>query len=214
MSNSSLYLKQVEVGLMKNFSYLVGDTESKECVLIDPAWEVDRMLQLAEEDGMKITSGLITHTHFDHCNNVDELVRLTGSKIYIHRKEADTFRGLQSKLVMTEEGTEIKVGNIAIYCLHTPGHSPGSQCFLVDGRLFTGDTLFINACGRCDLPGGSGEDLYLSLKLLARLSDETQIFPGHHYADEVFSTMGREKKTNPYYQCPTLQDFLRRRMGL
>ncbi|HLD56358.1 MAG TPA: MBL fold metallo-hydrolase, partial [Candidatus Omnitrophota bacterium] len=97
--------------------------------------------------------------------------------------------------------------------LHTPGHTPGSQCFLIGNNLVSGDTLFINACGRCDLPGGNAEEMYQSLTRLAGLDENTILYPGHNYADEPTSTIKNEKRFNPYMQLTNLSDFLTYRMG-
>ena len=197
---------------MENFMYLIGDKNKRECVAVDPAWEVDRVLKIAEADGMKVTGGLVTHTHFDHVNGVEELLMKTGGKIYIHKNEAEFLKGMKSHLEKVDSGTKLEVGDIDITFLHTPGHTPGSQCFLVNNRLVSGDTLFINACGRCDLPGGSAEQMYDSLQRLAKLGDDVILLPGHNYADHPTSTIGQEKQNNPYYQAHSLNDFLTRRM--
>ena len=213
MPPDSLYLRQVEVGPMENFVYLIGDKNKRECVMIDPAWEVDRVLRLAQEDGMKVIGGLVTHTHFDHVNGAEELLKRTGGKIYVHKNEAEFLKGMKSNIEKTESGFKLPVGGIEITFIHTPGHTPGSQCFLAGSRLVSGDTLFINACGRCDLPGGNAEQMYGSLQQLAKLGDEVVLFPGHNYAEVPVSTLGDEKRKNPYYQCRSLQEFLHCRMG-
>ena len=119
----------------------------------------------------------------------------------------------RSTLQKIEGGDTMNVGEIEIQFLHTPGHTPGSQCFLVNNRLVSGDTLFINACGRCDLPGGNAEQMYESLQRLGKLGDEVVLLPGHNYADQPTSTISREKRLNPYYQAHSLSDFLHSRMG-
>ncbi len=210
---SRLYLKQLEVGPMQNFVYLIGDREKKECVMVDPAWDVDAVLKEAQKDGMQVTGGLITHTHFDHCNGAEELIGKAGCKIYVHKSEAGFLKGMKSELHPVEGGDKLKVGGLTIEFLHTPGHTPGSQCFLVQGNLVSGDTLFIDACGRCDLPGGDAEQMYESLTRLSKLGDKTILLPGHNYADDPTSTIGREKSHNPYYRCGNLKEFLSLRMG-
>lgn len=209
----TLYLKQIEVGPMENFIYLIGDRDTRECVMVDPAWEVDRVLKIAAADEMKVVGGLVTHAHYDHCNGVDELLEKTKSKIYIHKNDAPYVKGIKSEMEKVDSGRKLKIGNVEIAFLHTPGHTPGSQCFLVQNHLVSGDTLFIGACGRCDFPGGNAEEMYHSLQQLAKLGDETVLFPGHNYADAPASTIGKEKRTNPYYQAHSLADFLHSRMG-
>ena len=230
MMSPPFYLRQIEAGPMENFVYLVGDRNKRECVMIDPAWEVDRVLNIAGADGMKVTGGLVTHTHFDHVNGVEDLIAATQGKIYVHKTEAEFLKGLKGHVEKVEAGFKLEVGNLEITFIHTPGHTPGSQCFLVkdpspsplpDGErdgvkgqtLISGDTLFINACGRCDLPGGSAEQMHESLTRLAKLGDDVILLPGHNYADEPTSTIGREKQSNPYYQCRSLSEFLAFRMG-
>ena len=212
-ADSPLYLKQIEAGPMENFIYLIGDKNKKECVMVDPAWEVDRVLNIAKEDDMKVTGGLITHTHFDHVNGVADLLEKAGAKIYVHKNELSFLKGMKDHLTGVDSGYKLEVGDLDITFIHTPGHTPGSQCFLVNNRLVSGDTLFINACGRCDLPGGNAEQMYQSLQQLAKLGDDVILLPGHNYADDPTSTIGQEKKLNPYYQSHSLSDFLHTRMG-
>lgn len=213
MKSDNLYLRQIEVGPMENFVYLIGDTAKRECVMIDPAWEVDRVLKIAAADDMKVTGGLVTHTHFDHVNGIEDLIAATQGKIYVHKNEAEFLKGMKGHLEKVDSGFKLPVGNMEITFLHTPGHTPGSQCFLINNRLVSGDTLFINACGRCDLPGGNAEEMYHSLTRLAKLGSDVILLPGHNYAEEPTSTIGREMQHNPYYQCHSLHDFLHLRVG-
>ena len=208
-----LYLKQLEIGPMENFIYLIGDKETRECVMVDPAWQVDTVLRAAEADGMKVVAGLATHYHYDHTNGIGDLLAKAGCKVYIHKDDAPYLKGLQSEITKVESGEKLRIGEIEITFIHTPGHTPGSQCFLVNNRLVSGDTLFINACGRCDLPGGDAEQMYHSLQKLSKLGDDVILLPGHNYAEIAASTIGREKKYNPYYQAHTVQEFLSERMG-
>ncbi len=217
-----LYLKQIEVGPMQNYAYLVGDRETHEAVVIDAAWDIDRLIEEAERDDMKITAGLVTHFHPDHLGGAMMGMEITGAaellarlpvKIHLHKSEApyaNRIAGLStSDLVLTEGGDEVLVGDIPIKFLHTPGHTPGSQCFLVDGNLDSGDTLFIGSCGRVDLPGSSPEDLWRSLTgTLKVLPRETVLYPGHNYSTEKTSTIGDETTSNPYMRFDDLQEFL------
>ena len=177
-SEPRLYLRQVEVGPMQNFAYLIGDREKREATIVDAAWDVEGLVDLAERDDMKITSALVTHFHPDHLGGSMMGQQITGAaelvgrlplKVYMHKTEvpfANRVSGLSaSDIVPTEGGDELRVGDLTIKFLHTPGHTPGSQCFLVDGNLVSGDTLFIGACGRADLPGSNAEDLWRSLNV-------------------------------------------------
>jgi hydroxyacylglutathione hydrolase len=213
--NSAIYLKQVELGPMGNYVYLIGDPHSREVAVVDPAWEVERIVDMAQEQDLTITKILITHSHFDHVNGVEALLNRTKAKVYINRAEAEFMKAVWPDLVKVDGGDKTRVGRVDITFLHTPGHTPGSQCFLVQDRLISGDTLFIGACGRCDLPGSSPEDMYDSLaNKLSKLDDRTIVFPGHNYAARPYSTIGDEKRFNPYLQFQSLQDFLRRGMGI
>jgi len=195
---SKLYLKQIPVGHMANFVYLVGDPEAKECAVVDPAWDVDAVLKQAKADGMKVVAGLLTHTHFDHANGVDELIRKTGCRIYVHEHEAKYLKEFRRDLVETREGMKIRIGGLELTVLHTPGHTEGAQCFLTGDIVITGDTLFPGACGRCDLPGGDEEKMAQSLKRLAELDEKTRVYAGHAYGDAHSTTIGHEKRTNPF----------------
>lgn len=212
MSNP-LYLKQMEVGPMQNFVYLIGDKARREALVVDPAWNVPAVLKVAEEEGFQVKGALITHTHFDHVNGLEELLNQTDGTVYIHKNEAQYLKGMKGNIKKMDGGEKIKIGDVEISFLHTPGHTPGSQCFLIGNNLVSGDTLFINACGRCDLPGGNAEEMYESLTKLAGLDEKTVLYPGHNYADEPTSTIGREKRFNPYLQLTNLSDFLTYRMG-
>lgn len=208
---ASIYLKQVELGPMANYVYIVGDPDSREVAVVDPAWEVDRIVEMAQENDLNITKILITHSHFDHINGVEALLNRTKAKVYINKAEAEFMKTVWPDLVRVESGDVAKVGTVDITFIHTPGHTPGSQCFLVRHHLISGDTLFIGACGRCDLPGSDPEAMYYSLThTLAKLDDRTLVFPGHNYAPRPYSTIADEKRFNPYLQFQSLQDFLRR----
>jgi hydroxyacylglutathione hydrolase len=207
---SSIYLKQVELGPMANYVYFVGDPHTREVAVVDPAWDVERIVDLAQENDLTITKILITHSHFDHINGVEDLLNRTKAKVYINKMEAEFMKAVWPDLVKVDSGDTTRVGEVDITFLHTPGHTPGSQCFLVQDRLISGDTLFIGACGRCDLPGSNPEDMYYSLtQKLAKLDDRTVVFPGHNYAARPYSTIKDEKRFNPYLQFQSLQDFLR-----
>ncbi len=216
---SPLYFKQVEIGPMQNFVYLIGSTETRKVAVVDAAWEIDSILRLAAQDEMEITHAFVTHTHPDHVGGsfagieiqgVTELLDKCKARVVVHKAEAEFLKALSpSDIVKTESGDKIDVGGVEIQLLHTPGHTPGSQCFIVDGRIVAGDTLFIGSCGRVDLPGSDPEQMYYSLtqKLMA-LPDETILFPGHNYADRPTSTMGAEKQSNPYLKFHSLKQFL------
>lgn len=200
MDSPNLYFRQIPVGYMGNFVYLFGDKKKKECAVVDPAWDVDAILKEAEKDGMTVAAGILTHTHFDHSNGVGELIRRAGVKIYVHESEAKHLKEFKEHLVETKEGSKLKIGDVEMTFLHTPGHTEGAQCILTGDRIITGDTLFVGACGRCDLPGGDEKKIVQSLKRLASLDGSLRVFPGHAYGDADSSTIERERRTNPFMQ--------------
>jgi len=210
---SNLYLKQMEVGPMQNFVYLIGDRNTREAFVVDPAWDVKSVLDQAKKDDMKVKGALITHSHFDHVNGLEDLLNATDGTAYIQKNEAPYLKGMKGNIRTTESGEKVKIGNVEITFLHTPGHTPGSQCFLVENNLVSGDTLFINACGRCDLPGGNAEQMYESLTRLSKLDGSTVLYPGHNYEEKPTSTIEEERRNNPYLQYGNMRDFLRLRTG-
>jgi hydroxyacylglutathione hydrolase len=215
-----LYFRQVLTGPMANFVYLVGSRSTREAVLVDPAWDIEGLLKLAEEDEMTVTGALISHTHADHVGGklmghhiegVAELLEHSKARIYVHKSEAEHLSIPASELVKTDEHSRLELGQVSIGFVHTPGHTPGSQCFLLQDRVISGDTLFIGSCGRTDLPGSNPEDMYLSLtQKLMKLDDATLVFPGHNYAEHATHTdIATEKARNPYFRFPDKQTFLR-----
>ena len=222
MSDESLpiYLRQIEVGPMANFVYLIGDPDSRQAVLVDPAWEVDGVVDIAEKDGFDVVGGLVTHWHPDHTNQVERLLERTKGRLHVHKDEEDILSKLvgRSDVVTREGGDVMELGKVRIRFVHTPGHTPGSQCFLVDipgedSALVSGDTLFIGACGRTDFPKGSPEDMYRSLERLKELPEGTVLLPGHNYADRPVSTIQEEKETNPMLLFPSMEDFVTAHVG-
>lgn len=221
MTTAPLYLRQLEIGPMQNYVYLVGDPETREAAVVDAAWEIDAIIEAAAADGYTITKALVTHFHPDHLGGrfmgmsvtgATELVDRLKIKAYINKQESG-FVGRVSDLapsdvVAVDAGDTVQIGTVPLTFVHTPGHTPGSQCFLVDGNLISGDTLFIGSCGRTDLPGSDPAQLYESLNTLRKLPDETVLYPGHNYADRPTSTMGQEKRRNLFMRFESREDFL------
>lgn len=216
MENTGLYLKQLEVGPMENFVYLVGNPQTHQALVVDPAWQVDTILKAAAAEDYEIVGALISHHHYDHTNGIEDLLKTLDCKVYVNKHDAEFVKQAKPNLVVVDHGDEISLGDIKIKCLHTPGHTPGSQCFHVQNHLVSGDTLFIKGCGRCDLPGGDPEQMYYTLtQKLMTMDPATVLLPGHNYAEVPTSTLGSELKQNPYLRtaATSLKDFLRLRMG-
>ena len=217
--STPLYFKQIEIGPMQNYVYLLGSTETRKAAVVDAAWEIDTILKIAAQDEMEITHAFVTHTHPDHVgggfagmeiDGVTELLEKCKAKVVVHKAEAEFIKGLSSSdMIKTDNGDKVDIGGVEVQLMHTPGHTPGSQCFLVDNRVVSGDTLFIDACGRVDFPGGNPEQMYESLtqKLMA-LPNDMILFPGHNYAPLKHATIGEQKKTNPYLKFSSLKQFL------
>ncbi|HKF30580.1 MAG TPA: MBL fold metallo-hydrolase [Candidatus Binataceae bacterium] len=217
-----LYLRQAQIGPMANYVYILGDPGSRKAAVVDPAWDTNAICDFAEKEGYEIDKILITHYHQDHLGGhmmgqtiegSAEMLTRVKAKVYVNRHEAEGTKrvaGLSdSDLVKMDAGDVIKVGDIEVKFLHTPGHTPGSQCFLAAGNLIAGDTLFINSCGRVDLPGSDPEAMYYSLnQTLKSLDDSTVVYPGHAYSNESSSTIGKQKRTNMYLRFENLDDFL------
>ena len=231
-TESDLYFRQLPVGEMANFAYLIGSRAKREALLVDPAWSVDALLDAAEADGMRVTGALVTHYHQDHVGGslfgvqiegIDRLMACAPVPIYVNENEAEGLRKVtgasESDLRRVRGGDVLQLGALRIRLLHTPGHTPGSQCFLVEeagapGRLVSGDTLFLGSCGRVDLPGSDPEAMYRSLtETLKRLPDDTLLYPGHFYSRAAFDTLGNEKRNNPFLRMASLDQFLSR-MGV
>jgi hydroxyacylglutathione hydrolase len=217
-----IYLRQAQIGPMANYVYLVGDPVTRKLAVVDPAWDVDAIRNFAESEGYQIDKILITHYHQDHLGGhmmgqtiegAANLLEKVKAKVYVNKHEAEGVKkvsGLSdSDLVHVDAGDVVKIGDIDLKFLHTPGHTPGSQCFLVEGNLISGDTLFVNSCGRVDLPGSDPEAMYRSLNdTLKNLDDATVVYPGHAYSSESRTTIGNQKRHNMYMRFPTLDDFL------
>jgi hydroxyacylglutathione hydrolase len=218
-----LSIKQIEIGPMQNYVYIIADRDERKAMLVDPAWDIDGLLDELDKEDLELTGALITHYHPDHIGGdfaghhiegVTELLAKRACRIHLHKNEAPYVQkqlGLTPADYVAVDGeTTVEVGRIPVRFLHTPGHTPGSQCFLVGGHLVSGDTLFIGSCGRVDLPGSDPTELYYSLsQKLTKLPDDTVLLPGHNYAPQRTSTIGQEKRSNPFLRFETLEDYLR-----
>jgi glyoxylase-like metal-dependent hydrolase (beta-lactamase superfamily II) len=187
-----------------NFSYIVADVASKEAAVVDPSFNVDAIIIVLKDQNFNLKYIINTHCHADHTAGNEELKSVfPHSKIVAHKL---------SKVkhdISVVDGDRIRLGQITIEIMHTPGHTPDSMCLLTDGKLLTGDTLFVGECGRTDLPSGNAKDMYVSLlQRIAKLDDSIEVYPGHDYGQFPNSTIGREKQTNYTLQQRSLQEFI------
>lgn len=205
---------------MRNFAYLIGDRETGEAVVVDPAYAAGDLLDALEADGMRLSGVLVTHHHPDHVGGsmmgfelkgLAELLERVSVPVHVNTHEAlwvSRVTGIPvSDLTTHVHGDTVEVGDIEIELLHTPGHTPGSQCFLLDGRLVAGDTLFLDGCGRTDFPGGDVDEMYRSLQQLAALSGDPTVFPGHWYSIEPSAALSEVKRSNYVYKVSNLEQW-------
>ena len=206
---------------MVNFAYAIGDEATHEAILVDPAYDVDALLSLLEADGMRCVGAIATHYHADHVGGTLFGVRLEGIAALLERVDVpvhvqsaevpwvERTTGVTDPLRRHDPGDVVTVGDVEIELLHTPGHTPGSQCLLVDHHLVTGDTLFLDGCGRTDLPGSDPAEMYETLtRRLARIDDATVVYPGHWYSPEPSLTMGETRARNAVLAPRTPEQWL------
>jgi glyoxylase-like metal-dependent hydrolase (beta-lactamase superfamily II) len=194
---------------MVNFAYAIGDRSTGECLLVDPAWNVDDLIERVGDDGMRVVGVLATHYHADHVGGsimghdiqgVAALLDRLSCPVHVQSDEIEWMERTSGvgadHLVAHSPGDVVTVGGVEVKLVHTPGHTPGSQCFLVDGRLVAGDTLFLDGCGRTDLPGSDPVAMAESLRLLHQVDDDVVLYPGHRYSVASCATMGSVKQSN------------------
>lgn len=203
----------LELGPMANFVYLIEDVASRRAAVVDPAWEVPEIVRRAAERGVTITDILLTHSHHDHINGIEELLRGCDAQLHLLKAEAEFWgRGLDLP-TLHHGGDRIMLGETEITVLHTPGHTPGSACYRLGDDLITGDTLFVYGCGRCDLRGGDPEQMFWTLKdMREKLPEQMLIRPGHNYSVAETSTLREQIAGNPFLHFDDLQRFARYRM--
>lgn len=205
---------------MRNFSYLIGDKETKDCVVVDPAYAANDLVDALEADGMKLSGVLVTHHHPDHVGGsmmgftlkgLAELLERQSVPVHVNTHEAEWVSRITeiplSDLTSHEHGDTVTVGDIEVELLHTPGHTPGSQCFLLDNRLIAGDTLFLDGCGRTDFPGGDVDEMFRSLQQLATLAGDPTVFPGHWYSADASAPLEVVKRSNYVYRASNLEQW-------
>ena len=233
MTDDRLYFRQLLAGRdvatgdmmarqMVNFIYLIGDRETGEAVVVDPAYDPQGILDVLAADDMTLTGALATHYHPDHVGGdmmgfsitgVSDLLELVSVPIHVQDDEGHLVTKVtgvtEENLVRHRSGDVVSVGSVDIELIHTPGHTPGSQCFYVDNRLVAGDTLFLEGCGRTDLPGGDPREMYESLTTrLARIPDDAVLFPGHLYAPQASASMGDTRAHNYVFAPKSAEQWL------
>jgi glyoxylase-like metal-dependent hydrolase (beta-lactamase superfamily II) len=205
---------------MRNFAYLIGDRHTGDSVVVDPAYAAGELLDTLETDGMHLSGVLVTHHHPDHVggsmmgfefNGLAELLERVSVPVHVNSQEAPWVSRMtgvgMADLTAHEHGDKVTVGGIDIELLHTPGHTPGSQCFLLDDRLVAGDTLFLDGCGRTDFPGGDSDEMYRSLQQLAGLRGDPTVFPGHWYSADPSASLSDVKRSNYVYRVASLDQW-------
>jgi len=205
---------------MRNFAYLIGDRQTGDCVVVDPAYAAGDLVDALEADGLHLSGVLVTHHHPDHVGGsmmgfelkgLAELLERVSVPVHVNSQEAQFVSGITgipiSDLTSHEHGDKVSVGAIDIELLHTPGHTPGSQCFLLDGRLVAGDTLFLEGCGRTDFPGGDSDEIFRSLQKIAQLPGDPTVFPGHWYSLEPSASLSEVKRSNYVYRVSNLEQW-------
>lgn len=232
--DDTTYFRQLEAGRdfalgdavaaqMDNFVYLVGDRRKGECLVIDPAWDVAGIVEVAARDDMRIVGALVTHWHPDHVGGslmghdvrgLADFLAINPAPIHVHEADADLVVAMtgvtRGDLSLRRSGDVVKAGDVEVECLHTPGHTAGSQCFRCRNKLIAGDTLFLQGCGRLDLPGGDVDEMWRTLyERLATLPDDVVLYPGHNYAAKPHAPLEEVRRTNYALQAPTLEDWHR-----
>jgi len=206
-------IDQIPLSRMETFCYIVADETSGSAALIDPAFDVPKILHQARQSGYTITHVINTHHHADHSAGNTEVLKATGAQLCIHELDGPGLTHLTNKAFarmlggkgsppadrLLADGEKLIIGAVVLTVLHTPGHTPGGICLYAPGHLFTGDTLFVGAVGRTDLPGGNAKTLVTAIQTkLYTLPDETVVWPGHHYGDRPSSTVAAERESNPF----------------
>jgi hydroxyacylglutathione hydrolase len=206
-------VEQIKLSRMETFCYLIGDETSGKAALIDPAFDVHRILSMAKAAGYSISHVINTHHHADHTAGNAQVIKATGAKLCIHANDAPALSKLTGRAFarmlgghgspapdrLLADGETVWVGATGLKVLHTPGHTPGGICLYAPGHVFTGDTLFVGAVGRTDLSGGDANQLLVSIQMkLYSLPGDTIVWPGHHYGADATSTIAHERAHNPF----------------
>lgn len=214
MTSDGIFVHQLPLGPWDNFIYFLGDRSTRKVAVVDPAWHAPTILREAERLDVEIAALLCTHSHFDHVNAVEELLRSLDVPVHMLAPEVD-FSGFRCEnLVVSKPGDVVTIGDqLELTMMHTPGHTPGSCSYRLRDAIVTGDTLFVNGCGRCDFVGGDPETMYATLQALVdKLPADTRMYPGHNYGPTPSATLDEQLRDNPYLQHATVAEFVAHRM--
>jgi len=200
----NLTIKQIKAGF-DNFSYVIYCSNSKKAAIVDPSYDASKLLSFISSEKLELIYVINTHYHRDHTSENQKKKNFPQIKIVASKEDS---RNIGSVDIFVSDGDKLKLGNVTLSFILTPGHMPGGICIVVDNEaLITGDTLFIGDCGRCDLPGGNLSQMFNSLQKLKALSDNLTIYPGHDYGDKPFDTFGKQKRTNKTLLAKNLEEF-------
>ena len=212
-SETPFLIHRLELGPMANFVYLIEDRATGRAAVVDPAWDVEAIADGLRRRGLSLGAILLTHSHHDHVNGVEGLLREWDAPVHLLRPEADFWGRGPAAPRLHHGGDRIRLGETGIQVLHTPGHTPGSACYHLGDHLIAGDTLFVFGCGRCDLAGGDPEQMFHTLRrLVAELPPGTRIHPGHNYSVKPESELAEEIEGNPFLHFDRKEDFVYYRM--
>lgn len=211
--SSTVFIVRTSCCSIVNYCYILIDNESKEILLVDPAWKFNTIKKAVNNINGKVKYVLLTHSHFDHINLADAVAKEYNAKVFMSDIEINDYKFRCNNLNSIHDNDEIYLGNTKIECILTPGHTSGSMCYYADGNLFTGDTVFIEGCGMCNTPGGSAEKMYYSIKRLINIiPKETLIYPAHSYGKRVGYDMQYLLKNNIYFNIDNIDQFISFRM--
>lgn len=208
----SIDVHQFFLGEMDNCIYIIRDIDTAKCALVDPAWDIDLLFNFISTHNLDLTAIFLTHGHFDHTQGLRECLSRKTVPVYMSNKELLQLRPKGLSIQYTRDKEKINLGNTTLQLIHTPGHSPGGQCIYSDPHLITGDSLFVDGCGRCDFSGSDPDAMYKSLQRIKSLPSDTIIYPGHNYADIPKDTLSNQLKTNRFLIAASYDDFYRLRM--
>ena len=213
--NKSFKIKSFESGPMENLIYLIWDKKTKDAAIIDPAWDLSEIEIFIKNNQLKLKKILLTHSHHDHINAIDKILKLYDIPIYLNKKEMLFWGKSYDNFQINYPDDIIKLGETEIKSMHTPGHTPGSVCYLIKDTLIAGDTLFVFGCGRCDLDGGNPEEMFNTINTMqSMLALKTKILPGHNYSTKKISTLEEQIEGNPFFHFNDLNKFVEYRMKI